>query len=48
MLELTLYDLQTTGTMPHSVPTATMKLNRHWTLRQWFQHFRRKLRTAFK
>ena len=48
MLQLTFHDLQPTGTMPRSMGALTLTYDRHWTLRQWLQHFRRKLRTASK
>jgi hypothetical protein len=47
-LELTFHDLQSTGTVLYKVGTATMKYDRHWTLRQWLHHVRRKLRNTFK
>lgn len=48
MLELTFHHLQPTGTLLYGTGTLCMKLDRHWTLRQWLQRFRRKLRTTFK
>jgi len=58
MLELKFHQLQAVSAGPtFSVPgtlvmmrngTLCMRFDRHWTLRQWVHHIRRKARSAFK
>jgi hypothetical protein len=57
-LELTYHDLRPVNMGPtlyirgalylEGECNLRIRLDRHWTLRQWFQHFRRKLRSTFK
>ena len=54
-LELTLHDPEPVGTSKMLYGTSgldasvvRLRLDRHWTLRQWFHHFRAKIKRAFK